>query len=93
MHVYLCRFVVHYTLSKSLEGYFQEAGRAGRDGLKSECVIFFAIRDTSRIVNMIRHGGGGRVCVWGGGAWRRGAGGGKHGGRGTGKGALWGEHK
>ncbi|KAJ9508635.1 hypothetical protein QJQ45_027919 [Haematococcus lacustris] len=50
------RFVVHYTLSKSLEGYFQEAGRAGRDGLPSECVIFFAKRDNPRIMHMLRRG-------------------------------------
>ncbi|KAF5836756.1 P-loop containing nucleoside triphosphate hydrolase protein [Dunaliella salina] len=50
------RFVVHYTLSKSMEGYFQEAGRAGRDGLHSECLIFYARRDCPRILNMLRMG-------------------------------------
>lgn len=54
---------VHYTLSKSIEGYFQEAGRAGRDGLPSECIIFYAPRDRSRVVNLIRMGerGGGTL--------------------------------
>lgn len=50
------RYVVHFTLSKSLEGYFQEAGRAGRDGLPSECVLMFAPRDGPRILNMLRMG-------------------------------------
>jgi len=50
------RYVLHAAMSKSLEGYYQEAGRAGRDCRPAECVLFYGRRDGPRILNLMRRG-------------------------------------
>ena len=47
------RFVLHHTLSKSMENFYQESGRAGRDGRTSKCILFFKSSDIHRLSTMV----------------------------------------